>query len=306
MTAEHACPGGRSRCPPRRRGLTALLGVPLAIKDVLSTEHQRRPAAARSGGLPSRPSPPPSWRGWRPQAWMMLGKTNTDEFAMGSSTENSAYQTTANPWDPSRVPGGSSGGSAAAVAADEALGALGSDTGGSVRQPASLCGVVGLKPSYGRVSRYGLVAYGSSLDQVGPITKTWPTQRCCSPSSPADDHDSTSWPGDVPDYVQALTGDVTGLRVGVPAEYFIDGMEPAVEAAVRAAIAQLAALGAEIVPISLPNTDKALPSYYMIATAEASANLSRYDGDSLRLRIAAPTACSENYRQARPGLSGRK
>ncbi|MCA9905460.1 MAG: aspartyl/glutamyl-tRNA amidotransferase subunit A, partial [Anaerolineae bacterium] len=209
------------------------------------------------------------------------------------------YQTTANPWDLSRVPGGSSGGSAAAVAADEALGALGSDTGGSVRQPASLCGVVGLKPSYGRVSRYGLVAYGSSLDQVGPITKTVADAALLlSVIAGADSHDSTSWPGDVPDYVQALSGDVKGLRVGVPAEYFIDGMEPAVEAAVRAAIAQLAALGAEIVPISLPNTDKALPSYYMIATAEASANLSRYDGIRFGFSAGAD-GMFENYRQTR-------
>ena len=300
VTAEHALAQADAADARRRAGEDApLLGVPLAIKDVLSTRGIETTCGSKILAGYRPPFTATVVARLEAAGMVMLGKTNTDEFAMGSSTENSAYQTTANPWDLSRVPGGSSGGSAAAVAADEALGALGSDTGGSVRQPASLCGVVGLKPSYGRVSRYGLVAYGSSLDQVGPITKTVADAALLlSVIAGADSHDSTSWPGDVPDYVQTLTGDVTGLRVGVPAEYFIDGMEPAVEAAVRAAIAQLAALGAEIVPISLPNTDKALPSYYMIATAEASANLSRYDGIRFGFSAGADSMF-ENYRQTR-------
>ena len=236
---------------------------------------------------------------------VLLGKTNTDEFAMGSSTENSAYFTTRNPWDLSRVPGGSSGGSAAAVAADECLGALGSDTGGSVRQPASLCGVVGLKPTYGRVSRYGLVAFASSLDQIGTLAKdVTDAALLLQAIAGYDPLDSTSVDAPVPDYMAALgwlgqrparaVGDrpgrsptepaAAGLRVGVPREYFIAGMQPEVEQAVRAAIAQLAALGAEIVEISLPHTEYALPVYYLIAPAEASANLARYDGVRYGLR----------------------
>jgi aspartyl-tRNA(Asn)/glutamyl-tRNA(Gln) amidotransferase subunit A len=300
VTADYARAQADAADARRRRGEEApLLGVPLAIKDVLSTKGIETTCGSKilQGYRP--PFTATAVARLEAAGMVMLGKTNTDEFAMGSSTENSAYQTTANPWDLSRVPGGSSGGSAAAVAADEALGSLGSDTGGSVRQPASLCGVVGLKPSYGRVSRFGLVAYGSSLDQVGPITKSVADAALLlSVIAGEDGHDSTSWPGDVPDYVQALEGGVKGLRIGVPAEFFIEGIEPDVEAAVRAAIAQLEALGAEVVPISLPNTDKALPSYYMIATAEASANLSRYDG--IRFGFSAEAdSMFENYRQTR-------
>lgn len=300
VTADHARAQADAADARRQRGEEApLLGVPLAIKDVLSTKGIETTCGSKilQGYRP--PFTATAVARLEAAGMVMLGKTNTDEFAMGSSTENSAYQTTANPWDLSRVPGGSSGGSAAAVAADEALGSLGSDTGGSVRQPASLCGVVGLKPSYGRVSRFGLVAYGSSLDQVGPITKTVADAALLlSVIAGQDGHDSTSWPGDVPDYVQALDGGVKGLRIGVPAEFFIEGIEPDVEAAVRAAIAQLEALGAEVVPISLPNTDKALPSYYMIATAEASANLSRYDGIRFGFSAGADSMF-ENYRQTR-------
>jgi aspartyl-tRNA(Asn)/glutamyl-tRNA(Gln) amidotransferase subunit A len=211
-----------------------------------------------------------------------LGKTNTDEFAMGSSTENSAYFTTRNPWDLDRVPGGSSGGSAAAVAAGEALAALGTDTGGSVRQPASFCSVVGLKPTYGRVSRYGIVAFASSLDQVGPLARdVTDAALLLGAIAGYDPLDSTSVDAPVPDYLAALVpGDrpLQGLRVGVPREYFVEGMQPEVEAAVRAAIGQLAELGAQIWEISLPHTAYALPVYYIIAPAEASANLARYDG----------------------------
>jgi aspartyl-tRNA(Asn)/glutamyl-tRNA(Gln) amidotransferase subunit A len=225
---------------------------------------------------------------------VLLGKTNTDEFAMGSSTENSAYVTTRNPWDLSRVPGGSSGGSAAAVAADACLGALGTDTGGSVRQPASLCGVVGLKPTYGRVSRYGLVAFASSLDQIGTLAKdVLDAAILLQAIAGHDPLDSTSMDAPVPDYLRlaraAPPGDrpsqpLRGLRVGVPREYFIAGMQPEVEQAVRAAIAQLAALGAQIIEISLPHTEYALPVYYLLAPAEASANLARYDGVRYGLR----------------------
>ncbi len=218
---------------------------------------------------------------------VILGKTNTDEFAMGSSTENSAFFPTRNPWDLSRVPGGSSGGSAAAVAAGLAFGALGSDTGGSVRQPAALCGVVGLKPTYGRVSRWGLVAFASSLDQIGVLARS--VAGAGHPHWAAiagyDRRDSTSVDIPVPDYAALLTGDVAGLRIGVPREYFVEGMQPEVEAAVREAIATLAGLGAEIVDVSLPHTDYALPVYYLIAPAEASANLARYDGMRYGLSI---------------------
>jgi aspartyl-tRNA(Asn)/glutamyl-tRNA(Gln) amidotransferase subunit A len=210
---------------------------------------------------------------------VLVGKTNTDEFAMGSSTENSAYFTTHNPHDLSRVPGGSSGGSAAAVAGGMAFGSLGSDTGGSVRQPASFCGIVGLRPTYGRVSRWGVTAFASSLDQVGTFGRTVADTTAVFQSIAGyDRRDSTSLDRPVPNYEAALTGDISGLRVGVPAEYFVEGMDGEVETAVRDAIAQLEKLGAEIVKISLPHTRYALPVYYLIAPAEASANLARYDG----------------------------
>src|SRR5579864_2868194 len=236
-----------------------LLGVPLAIKDVLCTQGIETTAGSKI------------LKGFRPaytatavqKLWdagaILLGKTNTDEFAMGSSTENSAFGPTRNPWNTERIPGGSSGGSAAAVAAHLALGALGSDTGGSVRQPASMCGVVGIKPSYGRVSRWGLIAFASSLDQIGTIGRTVrDAALLLQIIAGHDPYDSTSMPTPVPDYLAALTGEVKGLRIGVPKEYFIDGMQPDVEKAIRAAIGILEAQGAEIKPISLPNTDHSL------------------------------------------------
>jgi aspartyl-tRNA(Asn)/glutamyl-tRNA(Gln) amidotransferase subunit A len=256
-----------------------LLGIPVAVKDIISTNGIQTTAGSRilEGFLP--PYNAHVVDRLESAGAVILGKTNTDEFAMGSSTENSAYVTTRNPWDLSRVPGGSSGGSAAAVAAGLALGALGSDTGGSVRQPASFCGVVGLRPTYGRVSRWGVIAFASSLDQVGTFGRT---VRDCTTMFQAvagyDRRDSTSLNVPVPDYAAALTGDVRGLRIGVPREYFIEGIEPAVETAVRAAIQELEHLGAEVREISLPHTRYALPVYYLIAPAEASANLARYDG----------------------------
>ncbi len=285
--------------------LSPLLGIPIAIKDVITVEGVPLTCGSRilEGYLPPYQS---TVAGRLAAAGaVFLGKTNTDEFAMGSSTENSAYFTTRNPWDISRVPGGSSGGSAAAVAADLAVAGLGSDTGGSVRQPASLCGIVGLKPTYGRVSRYGLVAYASSLDQIGPLTRDVLDAalllRAIAGHDPAD---STSVDTAVPDYPTALANvleparPLAGLRVGVPQEYFVAGIEPAVEASVRAAIAHLADLGAEIHEISLPHTDLALPVYYLVAPAEASANLARFDGIRYGLAVEAESLW-DTYRRTR-------
>jgi len=271
-----------------QRGVEAspLLGIPLAIKDVLCTKGIPTTCGSRILENFIPPYEATVVARLKAAGAVLLGKTNTDEFAMGSSTENSAFFTTHNPWDLGRVPGGSSGGSAAAVAADECLGALGTDTGGSVRQPAGLCGVVGLKPTYGRVSRYGLVAYASSLDQVGVLAKdVTDAGLLLGAIAGHDPRDSTSVDVPVPDYTVALTGDIRGVRVGVPKEYFIEGIQPEVEAAVRAAVDVLAGLGAEVQEVSLPHTDYALPVYYLIAPAEASANLARYDGVRYSLRV---------------------
>ncbi len=265
-----------------------LLGIPVAVKDIIATSGV--PTTAGSKILEGFIPPYNAFVVDKLEAAgaVILGKTNTDEFAMGSSTENSAFVTTANPWNTEHVPGGSSGGSASAVAAQMAYGALGTDTGGSVRQPASFCGIVGLRPTYGRISRWGVIAFASSLDQVGAFGRT---VADCTTLFQAiagyDRRDSTSLDLPVPDFTAALNGDVKGLRVGVPAEYFIEGIEPAVETAVRAAIAKLEELGAEIVPINLPHTRFALPVYYIIAPAEASANLARYDGVRYGPRLAA-------------------
>ena len=276
-----------------------LLGIPLAIKDVLCLEGVRTTCGSRILEDFIPPFSATSVARLEAAGAVFLGKTNTDEFAMGSSTENSAFCTTHNPWDLTRVPGGSSGGSAAAVAADLCLGALGTDTGGSVRQPASFCGVVGLKPSYGRVSRYGLIAFASSLDQVGVFGKDVTDAAILLQTIAGHDPlDSTSMPLPTPDYRRALTGDVRGMRIGVPAEYFIAGMQPETEQAVRFAIARLADLGAEIIEVNMPTTAEALPVYYLIAPAEASANLARYDGVRFGLSAGA-TDIWENYRQTR-------
>jgi aspartyl-tRNA(Asn)/glutamyl-tRNA(Gln) amidotransferase subunit A len=256
-----------------------LLGIPIAVKDIICTEGT--PTTAGSKILENFVPPYNAFVVERLEAAgaVILGKTNTDEFAMGSSTENSAFFATRNPWDLTRVPGGSSGGSAAAVAAGLAYGALGTDTGGSVRQPAALCGVVGLRPTYGRISRWGVVAFASTLDQVGTFGRT--VADCAvlfAAVAGYDRRDSTSLNVPVPDVETALTGDITGLRVGIPAEFFVEGLDGEVETAVRQAIDQLEALGAKIKPISLPHTRYALPAYYLIAPAEASSNLGRYDG----------------------------
>jgi len=230
----------------------------------------------------------------------ILGKLNMDEFAMGSSTENSAYFSTKNPWDLSRTPGGSSGGSSAAVAARCAFGALGTDTGGSIRQPAAMTNTVGLKPTYGRVSRYGVVAFASSLDQVGPITRTVADAAALLQVIAAHDpQDATSAPVPAADYLAPLESGVQGLKLGLPREYFVSGMDPEVEAAVRSAAAELKAMGAQIEEISLPHTKHALAAYYLIAPAEASSNLARYDGIRFGLRAAGAKGLADVYFDSR-------
>ena len=263
-----------------------LTGMPVAIKDNICTEHVPTTCASRILGNFVPPYDATVIARLRGQGYLLLGKTNLDEFAMGSSTENSAFGPSRNPWNISHVPGGSSGGSAAAVAADECVAALGSDTGGSIRQPAALCGVVGLKPTYGRVSRFGLIAFASSLDQIGPITKDVTDAAIMLNVIAAHDPlDSTSANLPVPDYTKALKKkDLKKLKVGVPQEFFTSGIDPEVEQAVRAAIEELKNLGGQIKDISLPTTDYAVAIYYLIATAEASSNLARYDGVKYGLR----------------------
>ncbi|CAN5558718.1 Asp-tRNA(Asn)/Glu-tRNA(Gln) amidotransferase subunit GatA [soil metagenome] len=257
-----------------------MTGIPVALKDILCTIDA--PTTAASKLLEGYRSPYDATvvKRLRDAKAVFVGKTNTDEFAMGSSTENSAFFTTKNPWDLDRVPGGSSGGSAAAVAAREAIVSLGSDTGGSIRQPAGFCGVVGMKPTYGRVSRYGLIAFASSLDQIGPFARTVEdAAMLLGTIAGHDTSDATSSPRDVPDYRAVLSGDLTGLKLGVVAEWGAqEGVEPGVAAACEAAYDQFAALGAELVPVRLDYAKYALPTYYITAPAEASANLARFDG----------------------------
>jgi aspartyl-tRNA(Asn)/glutamyl-tRNA(Gln) amidotransferase subunit A len=301
LTPELALEQAREADERRARGENdPLLGIPLAIKDIICVEGVTTTCGSRILENFVPPYSSTVVQQLRTQGAVLLGKTNTDEFAMGSSTENSGFFTTHNPWDLARVPGGSSGGSAAAVAANECLGALGSDTGGSVRQPAAFCGVVGLKPTYGRVSRYGLVAFASSLDQIGPLAKdVTDAAVLLGAISGHDRRDSTSMEAPVPDYTRSLVPDVREMRVGVPKEYFIRGMQPEVEKAVRAAIDELASLGAEIVPLSLPHTEYGLPVYYLIAPAEASANLARYDGVKYGYSYPDPTDVWDAYRKTR-------
>jgi aspartyl-tRNA(Asn)/glutamyl-tRNA(Gln) amidotransferase subunit A len=259
--------------------LPPLAGIPLAIKDVICTKGVPTTCSSRILEHFVPPYDASVMRKLNDAGAVVLGKTNMDEFAMGSSTENSAFRKTRNPWNLECVPGGSSGGSAAAVAADMCAGALGTDTGGSIRQPGGFCGIAALKPTYGRVSRYGLVAFASSLDQIGPLTKDVRDAAILLGAIAGHDPlDSTSAEISVPDYEAALTGDVRGLRIGIPAEYFIEGMDPEVEAAIRGAITTLEGLGAVRVPVTLPHTEYAIATYYLVATAEASSNLGRYDG----------------------------
>jgi aspartyl-tRNA(Asn)/glutamyl-tRNA(Gln) amidotransferase subunit A len=275
-------------------------GVPIAIKDIINVKGQ--PCTCASKILTNYRSPYDATviQKLRASGAIPFGKTNMDEFAMGSSTENSSVKVSRNPWDLSRVPGGSSGGSAAAVAADAAFGALGTDTGGSIRQPASLSGVVGVKPSYGRVSRFGVTAFASSLDQVGPLTKTVrDAAMIMNAMAGHDPQDSTSLPDPVPDYTKDLDRDLKGIRLGVPKEYRVEGIDKQVSAAVNAAIKQLESLGAEIVDVSLPHTDYGIAVYYFLATAEASANLARFDGVRYGYRAKDPKDLLDHYGRTR-------
>jgi len=281
--------------------LPPLAGVPLAIKDVMATRGVRTTAGSKilNSFVPAYDCT--AVTRLEEAGAVLLGKTNCDEFAMGSSNENSAYGPVRNPRDLSRVPGGSSGGSAAAVAAGTAVAALGSDTGGSIRQPAAFCGVVGLMPTYGRVSRYGLIAFASSLDHIGPITRTVKDAALLLRIiAGRDAMDSTSAEVPVSEYSQEIGRPVRGLRLGVPKEYFGEGLDPEVGALVQAAIQALAKkCGCEIVPVSLPHTEYAIPAYYLIATAEASSNLARYDGVRYGFRAAEAGTLAEMYRRTR-------
>jgi aspartyl-tRNA(Asn)/glutamyl-tRNA(Gln) amidotransferase subunit A len=263
-----------------------LLGIPIAVKDVIAVRNQPLNCGSKILGKFVSPYSATVIERLKSAGALVFGRLNMDEFAMGSSTENSGFFTTHNPWDTTRIPGGSSGGSAVAVAASECLASLGSDTGGSVRQPAALCGVVGIKPTYGRVSRYGLVAYASSLDQIGTFAKeVRDAAMILNVISGHDPCDSTSVPRSVPDYVSALSGDIKGVKIGLAKEYMIGGLNPEVNQAVRNAIRQLEKLGADVIEISLPHTEYAIATYYIVATAEASANLARFDGIRYGLRI---------------------
>jgi len=284
----------------RGEKLPPLGGVPIGIKDVLTTRGVRTNAGSKILGNYVPPYDCTAVSRLEAAGAVLLGKTNCDEFAMGSSNENSAWHPVRNPRDPSRVPGGSSGGSAAAVAADMAVAALGSDTGGSIRQPASFCGVVGLMPTYGRVSRYGLVAFASSLDHIGPITKTVKDAAIVLRTIAGHDSmDSTSADLPVPDYVAELEKPVQGLKIGVAKEYLGEGLDREVRYAVEAAIQKLESLGCKIVEISLPHTKYAIPTYYIVATAEASSNLARFDGVRYGYRARDARTLSEMYRRTR-------
>ena len=300
VSAEQALAQARAADAWIARGDAPLLcGVPWACKDIIGTKDVETTAGSRilDGYVP--PYSATVVERLDAQGAVMIGKTNLDEFAMGSSNENSAFGPACNPWDPSRVPGGSSGGSAVAVAAGEVTFALGTDTGGSIRQPAALTGVAGMKPTYGRVSRYGVVAFASSLDQVGPFART--VEDCaivCQALFGRDPHDATTMPRDVDDLGRDLDKGVRGLRLGIPKEYFVEGIEPGVMKAVREAIRELEKQGATIEEVSLPSTDHALGVYYIIQPAEASANLARYDGVRYGLRVEGPDLV-ETYKRTR-------
>jgi len=280
--------------------VTPLTGVPISVKDIFCTKGLKTTCASKmlAGFIP--PYDSTVIKKLKSAGAVILGKTNMDEFAMGSSTENSAFGPTLNPWAKDRVPGGSSGGSAASVAADLCAASIGTDTGGSIRQPASCCGVVGLKPTYGRVSRYGMIAFASSLDQAGPLTKdVTDAAIMLGIMAGKDSHDATSIDSPVPDYADGLNGDVKGLRIGIPKEYFIDGMDSETEAIVRKAIGVLKDAGAVIIDITLPHTEYAVSVYYIVATAEASSNLARYDGVKYGMRVNNGTGLIDMYKATR-------
>jgi len=284
----------RGRCLP-------LTGIPLGLKDLICTRDRRTTCGSKILGDFVPPYDATVVRKLEAAGAVIAGKLNMDEFAMGSSTENSGIKITRNPWDLTRIPGGSSGGSAAAIAADMCLGALGSDTGGSIRQPASHCGVVGLKPTYGRVSRFGLVAFASSLDQIGPLAKNvTDCAHLLNAISGFDKSDSTSVPREVPDFAVALGGDLKGVSVGIPEEYMAtEGLDPEVAAAVGNAVGLIEELGARRVSVTLPHTEYAVAVYYVIAPSEASSNLARYDGVKYGFRSDAGTDLMTMYRRTR-------
>lgn len=277
-----------------------LTGIPIAIKDNICTEGIRTTCSSRMLEKFVPPYDATVIKKLKEAEAVFVGKTNMDEFAMGSSTENSAFKKTRNPWDIERIPGGSSGGSAAAVSADECMGALGSDTGGSIRQPAACCGVVGLKPTYGLVSRFGLVAFASSLDQIGPISKdVTDTAILLNEISGHDPRDSTSSSRPSEDYMQALHPEVRGMKIGIPKEYLIKGIDPEIEMRVMEALDTWKKLGAEVSEISLPHTSYAVATYYILATAEASSNLERYDGVRYGYRSPGVKMLNEMYEKSR-------
>ncbi len=277
-----------------------LTGIPVALKDIFLTEGVRTTCASRMLENFIAPYDATAWAKMKAQGAVLLGKLNQDEFAMGSSCENSAFGPTRNPWNRDHIPGGSSGGSAAAIAAQQAVATLGTDTGGSIRQPASHCSCVGLKPTYGRVSRYGVIAYASSLDQVGPVTRdVTDAALLLGVIAGHDPKDSTSVDCPVPDYTSALKNDVKGLKIGLPKEYFIDGLDPDVQKAMDQAIETYRQLGAEFVEVSLPHTNYAVATYYLIATAEASSNLARYEGVRFGHRAENPSGLIDLMMQSR-------
>lgn len=284
----------------QNNNVTPLTGVPVSVKDIFCTKGIRTTCASKilEGFVPPYDSTVVARL--KEAGAVILGKNNMDEFAMGSSTENSAFQKTANPWALDRVPGGSSGGSAASVAALECAASVGTDTGGSIRQPAALCGVVGFKPTYGRVSRFGMLAFASSLDQAGPFTRdTRDSAIMLRTIAGFDPRDSTSIDAPVPDYLSEMENGVKGLRIGIPKEYFIEGMDADVESSVREALKVLEKEGAVLVPISLPHTEYAVAVYYLVATAEASSNLARYDGVKYGLRVNESGNLLDMYKKTR-------
>jgi len=281
--------------------ISALTGIPIALKDLICTKGLRTTCASRILENFIPPYDATVVQKLKKTAAVIIGKTNMDEFAMGSSTEHSAIKATHNPWDLDRIPGGSSGGSAAAVAADMCLGAVGSDTGGSIRQPAAHCGVVGMKPTYGRVSRFGLVAFASSLDQIGPLTKSvTDCAQMMNVISGYDDKDSTSVPAELPDYTQFLGSNLKKVRVGIPREYHhIKGVDPDVKTALEKAIQKIEGMGATRIDISLPHTEFVVAAYYVIAPSEASSNLARYDGVRYGFRDTEKKSLKDMYRRTR-------
>ncbi len=277
-----------------------LAGIPISVKDIFCTKGIRTTCASKILGNFIPPYDATVVRRLKEAGAVILGKNNMDEFAMGSSTENSAFKKTSNPWALDRVPGGSSGGSAAAVAASLSAASVGTDTGGSIRQPASCCGVVGLKPTYGRVSRFGMIAFASSLDQAGPFTKDVRDAAIMLGAIAGHDPlDSTSINAGTPDYTAFLTNDIKGLKIGIPKEYFIEGIDSGVASSIDAALKTLESLGAELVPVSLPHTEYAVSVYYLVATAEASSNLARYDGVRFGLRADGAQNLLEMYKMTR-------